>query len=69
MDAPVVEVFMGDDPLDALVVRVGGRLRHGQDEGGVEDVQALEFGVMIGVVDKCHVPTHGDRVGRVGGVS
>ena len=41
VDAPVVKVLVGDDPLDALVVRVGCRLRHGQHEGRVEDVEAL----------------------------
>ena len=39
--SPVVEVLVGDDPLNALVVRVGGRLGPRQHEGRVEDVQAL----------------------------
>ena len=38
---PVVKILVGDDPLDARVVRVGGGLRPGQDTGGVEQVQAL----------------------------
>ena len=38
---PVVEVLVGDDGLDALIVAVGRRLRPSQDEFGVEDVEAL----------------------------
>ena len=38
---PVVEILVGDDALDALVVHVGGGRRVGQQERGVEDVQPL----------------------------
>ncbi|OIQ65113.1 hypothetical protein GALL_533310 [mine drainage metagenome] len=38
---PVVEVLVGDDALDALIVQVGGRGRIGEQQGGVEDVQPL----------------------------
>ena len=38
---PVVEVFVGDDALDPLIVQVGGRRRVGQQERRVEDVQPL----------------------------
>mmetsp|Transcript_7415 Transcript_7415/g.21890 ORF Transcript_7415/g.21890 Transcript_7415/m.21890 type:complete len:344 (+) Transcript_7415:1843-2874(+) len=38
---PVVEVLVADDTLDALVVHVGGSIRGGQHQPGVEDVQTL----------------------------
>ena len=38
---PVMEVFMGDHALDVLVVHVGGGVRLGEHELGVEDVEAL----------------------------
>ena len=38
---PVVEVLMADDTLDAAKVHVGGGLRGGQDQAGVEDIQRL----------------------------
>ena len=40
---PVVEVFMGDNTLDPLVVSIRSRLRPGQDILGVEHVQPLVF--------------------------
>jgi hypothetical protein len=38
---PVVEILVGHDAFDALVVHVGGGLGLGQQQGAVEDVQPL----------------------------
>ena len=38
---PVMEVFVGDDGLDRMIVEIRRRLRIGQDELRVEDVQPL----------------------------
>ncbi len=40
---PVMEVFMGDDRLDALVCSIGGRFSARQHSAGVEDVEPLVF--------------------------
>mmetsp|Transcript_49369 Transcript_49369/g.119717 ORF Transcript_49369/g.119717 Transcript_49369/m.119717 type:complete len:235 (-) Transcript_49369:213-917(-) len=49
---PVVEVLVADDALDRLVRVVGGRLRGGEDEAGVEDVERLVLhGAHVEVVD------------------
>jgi hypothetical protein len=51
---PVVEVLVGDDAVDALVVGVGGGVGAGQHVLGVEDVEAL-------VLHRPHVEVaHGD---------
>ncbi|MNB96576.1 hypothetical protein D3C75_437780 [compost metagenome] len=55
---PVVEVFVGDDPLYAVVVAVGGGGRVGQHELGVEDVEPL---VLHGAhVEEVHRDDHVD---------
>ena len=38
---PVVEIFVRHHPFDPLIVEIGRRRRIGQQQGGVEDVEAL----------------------------
>jgi hypothetical protein len=38
---PVMEIFVGDDGLDAFIIGIGGRIWPRQDVLGVEDVEAL----------------------------
>ena len=40
---PVVEIFVGDDPLDLGIIGIGGGFRAGQDIFGIKDIQALVF--------------------------
>ena len=43
VSGPVVKIFVGNDAFDILVIGIGGGLRAGQHEFGVEDVQPLVF--------------------------